>query len=394
MAFLPNNQGILITEKGGTVRLVDGNGNLLPAPLSGPLPSVWNAGQGGLLDVAIAPDFDSSQYIYFTYAKLFDQQQGATTAVARAKLNFPSNGGDPFFTDLEDIFVADAFSPFSIHFGSRIVFDFNGMMFITIGERGLEEPAQLLDNHIGKTIRLFPDGSIPADNPFSNNNNNNNNTNIKALPEIYSYGHRNSQGMAVHPTTGAIWQNDHGPRGGDEINLIQPGANYGWPIARTAGHYDGRTIPGYDEVDVMEGVTPPLVAWSPAVAPCGMIFYTTTTTNNNNNVFHKWEGNVFQGGLVGRHLRRIIFNGTVAVEEEVLLKEYGERIRDVGEDPYSDDGYIYILTDDASNGVLARLEPNNNSSSTTKATSDGKRGVHAGVLFLALIGTFVLEFYF
>ena len=124
MAFLPNNQGILITEKGGTVRLVDGNGNLLPAPLSGPLPSVWNAGQGGLLDVAIAPDFDSSQYIYFTYAKLFDQQQGATTAVARAKLNFPSNGGDPFFTDLEDIFVADAFSPFSIHFGSRIVFDF------------------------------------------------------------------------------------------------------------------------------------------------------------------------------------------------------------------------------------------------------------------------------
>lgn len=378
MAFLPNNQGILITEKGGTVRLVDGNGNLLPAPLSGPLPNVWNKGQGGLLDVAIDPDFNSSNHIYFTYAKLFDQQQGPTTAVARAKLNFPSSNRDPFFTDLEDIFIAEAFSPFNVHFGSRIVFDTNDMMFITIGERGLEQPAQLLDNHVGKTIRLFPDGSIPPDNPFIDNKNN---TATKALPEIYSYGHRNSQGMAVHPTTGAIWQNEHGPRGGDEINLIQPAANYGWPIARTADHYDGRPIPGYDEV---EGVTPPLVAWSPAVAPCGMIFYTTT------NGFLRWNGSIFQGGLVGRHLRRIVFNGTVAIEEEVLLEEYGERIRDVGEDPYSDDGYIYILTDDTSNGVLARLEPSSGSGgSTAKASSDGIRGVCSGVLLLFLLHLFL-----
>jgi aldose sugar dehydrogenase len=324
MAFLPGGD-VLITERPGRVRLVR-NGQLRPEALQG-APDAVAGGQGGMLDIVIHPGFETNRLVYISYSK--GVAGGRTTAVARARWE-----GDRL-EGLEDVFVAQAVSGAGQHFGGRVVFDRAGYLYLTIGDRGQMERAQDLTDHVGTTLRLRDDGRVPADNPFVGR--------ADALPEIFTYGNRNAQGMAVHPETGEIWQNEHGPRGGDEINRMLAGENYGWPRARYADHYDGAPIPDYQEGD---GYVHPLLDWTPAFAPSGMAFYT-------GNRFPSWRGHTFSGGLVAQHLRRVAFDGTEVVEQEELLREYGARIRAVSDGP---DGYIYFLTD-SPNGVLARLEP-------------------------------------
>jgi glucose/arabinose dehydrogenase len=324
LAFLPSGD-ILVTERAGRLRLIR-DGILQESPIPG-VPEVYAEGQGGLLDLALAPDFATSQQIYFTYSKPIDGGP-ATTAVARARLV------DDQLVEREDIFVAQAPGG-GIHFGSRLVFANDGTLFVSVGERGLQTPAQELNNHIGKTIRIHADGSAPADNPFVGQDG--------ALPEIYSYGHRNPQGMALQPETGMIWLNEHGPKGGDELNAIRPGLNYGWPIASFGDHYDGTKIPDHDTV---EGVELPQTYWVPSIGISGMIFY-------NGNQFPAWKGHAFHGALVGQHLVRTVIQDGQVVHQEKLLVEFGQRIRDVRNGP---DGNLYILTD-AADGVLVRVEP-------------------------------------
>jgi aldose sugar dehydrogenase len=324
VAFLPGGD-MLITERAGRVRLVRG-GALVAAPVSG-APAVRAAGQGGLLDIALHPDFATNRLVYLSYAKAVTG--GATTALARARWENDRLEG------LEDVFVARAVSGAGQHFGSRIVFDRDGFLYLTIGDRGDGRRAQDLSDHVGTTIRLHDDGRVPADNPFVGRSG--------AQPEIFTYGNRNAQGMAVHPGTGEVWQNEHGPRGGDEINRMLPGRNYGWPEYNYGNHYDGRPIP--DHVPGA-GMELPLLHWTPSIAPSGMMFYT-------GDRFPNWRGSVFTGALAGRHLRRVVFDGDRPVHQEQLLRDFGQRIRDVRQGP---DGYIYVLTD-SPDAVLARLEP-------------------------------------
>jgi glucose/arabinose dehydrogenase len=323
-AFLPNGD-ILVTERAGRLRLIR-EGELLEKPVSG-VPEVYAQGQGGLLDLALPADFSTSSLLYFTYAKAIEGGP-ATTAVARAKLI------DDQLMDLEDIFVANAPGG-GVHFGSRLVFAADGTLIISVGERGLQAPAQKLDNHIGKTIRIHPDGQVPTDNPFVGQDG--------VLPEIYSLGHRNAQGMALQPGTGLIWQSEHGPKGGDELNLIKPAVNYGWPIASFGDHYDGQPIPDHDSV---ANVELPQAYWVPSIAPSGMAFY-------NGDQFPAWRGHSFHGALAGKHLVRAVIQNAEVIYQEKLLEDWGQRIRDVRVGP---DGYLYLLTD-ADNAVLARLEP-------------------------------------
>jgi aldose sugar dehydrogenase len=324
MVFLPDGD-ILVTERPGRVRLVR-DGELAPDPVEG-APTVQATGQGGLLDIALHPDFQSNGWIYLAYSKAV--QGGITTAVARARWS------DDRLQSLEDVFVADAAGGSGQHFGGRIVFDPEGLLYLTVGERGMQEPAQDLSNHVGTTLRLRDDGSAPEDNPFVGQEG--------ARDEIFTYGNRNAQGMAVHPETGDVWQNEHGPRGGDQLNRLVAGANYGWPDYNFGNHYDGTPIP---DPTPGSGVTLPVLHWTPSIAPSGMAFYT-------GDRFPAWRGSVFNGALVQRHLRRVALDGNEAVHQEELLVEYGARIRSVHDGP---DGYLYILTDSA-DGVLARLEP-------------------------------------
>jgi glucose/arabinose dehydrogenase len=326
LAFVPNGD-ILVTERPGRLRIVR-DGQLLPNPLEG-VPEVWAQGQGGLLDILLAPDFAESRRVYLAYSKEVGAQ-GATTAVARARF------ADDRLEEVEDILVADAEATSGQHFGCRLVFGRDGMLYIAVGERGQQEPAQDLSNHVGKTLRIDSDGRAPNDNPFAER--------AGARPEIYSYGHRNVQGMAVEPRTGTIWQNEHGPRGGDELNVLRAGDNYGWPRASFGDHYSGAPIPDHGEGD---GFAQPVLHWSPALAPSGMAFY-------SGDRFPRWRDNAFVGSLVQRHLRRLVIQGEQVLEQESLLEDYGRRIRDVRVGP---DGLLYVLTDEE-DGALARLEPN------------------------------------
>jgi aldose sugar dehydrogenase len=326
MAFLPGDEGILVTERPGRLRLVR-NGQLEP-PLAG-VPQVWAQGQGGLLDVALHPDFPQNRLVYLTYSK--PGERGATTALARGRLEEGRLAG------VQDIFVADAWSREGRHFGSRIVFDADGFVYITIGDRGQMQPAQDLSNHMGTTVRLHDDGRVPQDNPFAGRAN--------ARAEIFTYGNRNAQGMATHPQTGEIWQNEHGPRGGDEINLMRPGANYGWPEYNFGNHYDGRPIP---DPQPDTGIELPLLHWTPAIAPSGMTIY-------DGDAFPQWRGDVFNGSLVAQHLRRVRFDGTEPLEQERLLEGRGQRVRDV---QTGLDGLLYVLVD-APSAPMLRLEPAN-----------------------------------
>lgn len=323
IAFLPDG-GILVTERPGRLRIVrDGR---LSEPLPG-VPEVRARGQGGLLDVALHPDFSSNRVVYLTYSK--PGPRGATTALARGRLEGSRLAG------VEDVFVADAWSDGGQHFGSRIAFDRQGFLYLTIGDRGDRTRAQNRGDHVGTTIRLHDDGRAPADNPLVGD--------PRARPEIFTWGHRNAQGMVVHPETGEIWQNEHGPRGGDEINLIRAGRNYGWPLATGGEEYRGGTIAEREHGGDLE---PPLLQWTPSIAPSGMTIYT-------GDAFPQWRGDVFVGALAGEHLRRVRFEGTRPVEQESLLEDRGQRIRVVATGP---DGYIYLLVD-ASRAPLLRLEP-------------------------------------
>lgn len=323
MAFLPSGQ-ILITEKVGRLRLANPDGTL-SKPIEG-LPEVNAFGQGGLLDVAVHPKFAENRWIYLSFSatdllhKLFKKYG---TEVIRAKLNLESLQ----LEEITPIFKASPKTRGGVHFGSRLLFGPKGHLFISLGDRGIRQEAQSLKSHLGSLIRLNDDGSVPTDNPFVDT--------PKALPEIYSYGHRNVQGLALNPDTGEVWAHEHGPQGGDELNRIKPGANYGWPVISYGAEYgSGLSIGEGTEKD---GLEQPIHFWDPSIAPSGMIFYDE----------HLWVG-----ALKYQLLAKLTLDHHKVTHEQHLLKgEYG-RIRDIEAGP---DGALYLLTD-ADNGKLIRLE--------------------------------------
>lgn len=326
LAFLPDGR-LLVTERPGRLRIVAADGSL-SAPIAG-LPPVYANGQGGLLDVALDPAYADNHRIYFSYAEP-DFFGMAGTAVARAVL------GDGVLTQLEVIYRQEPKAEGNAHFGSRLAFAPDGTLFITQGERYLHrDGAQTLDNDYGKVVRINPNGSVPLDNPFVRH--------AGARPEIWSYGHRNVQGAAIHPQTGELWTHEHGAMGGDEINLDRAGRNYGWPVITWGRDYDGTAIGVGTTKDGMEQ---PLHYWDPSIAPSGMAFYA-------GKAFPKWRGSLFVGSLKFRFLDRLELDGTKVVREERLLTELGERIRDVRVGP---DGFVYVATDSAEGRIL-RLEP-------------------------------------
>lgn len=337
MAFLPDGD-ILVTERPGRLRVIR-DGVLDPTPVSG-VPPVWANGQGGLLDVVLHPDFPSNRLVYLSYSKPNADGSEATTAVIRGR--FDGAG----LTSVEEIFEARAWSRQRQHFGSRLAFDRDGYLFITVGDRGVRpepatlesHPAQDPSNHQGTVLRLHDDGRIPADNPFVGH--------PTALPEIWSYGHRNPQGLVVHPETNQVWLNEHGPQGGDEINLVLPGKNYGWPVVGFGLQYGGSVIHGSTSRPGMED---PVHYWVPSIATSGKLAYT-------GDAFPAWKGSMFVGGLAGEVLARVAMKGTAVVEEEILLKGTLGRIRDVRQGP---DGYIYLAIDDPDGRPfsIVRLEP-------------------------------------
>ncbi|MGH6903183.1 MAG: PQQ-dependent sugar dehydrogenase [Geminicoccaceae bacterium] len=324
MAFLPDGD-VLVTERPGRLRLVR-DGVLDPRPIAG-VPPVYASGQGGLLDVALDPAFASNRVIYLSYAAEGDG--GNSTRVARATL------GDGRLEGLTEIFVALPLVRSSKHFGSRLAFDPQGHLLITVGERGQGDRSQDPGDHNGSVIRLHPDGSVPEDNPLT--------VVAGARPEIFSYGHRNPQGLAIHPETGVPWLHEHGARGGDEVNVVQPGGNYGWPVITYGIDYSGAPI---GEGTYKEGMAQPIHYWVPSIAPSGMAFY-------DGAAFPEWRGDLFVGALRSELLARLELDGERVVGEERLLEGAIGRIRDVEVGP---EGYLYLLTDE-SDGGLYRLEP-------------------------------------
>lgn len=326
MAFLPDGR-ILVTERPGQLRIVAAD-SLAPAPIAG-LPEVRAHGQGGLMDVVPHPDFAANRYIYFSFAAGARQQAG--TEVARGRLR------DGRLEDVEVLFRSQPKTRGGRHFGSRLAF-LDGDLYISLGDRGQRELAQDLASHHGSMIRLRDDGATPVDNPFAST--------PGALPEIYSLGHRNIQGLAVHPETGALWSHEHGPRGGDEVNLVEPGVNYGWPVISYGREYANRRQVG--EGVAQEGLAQPVLQWTPSIAPSGMAFY-------DGDAFPRWQGSLFVGALAHRKLVRLTLDGARITGQEDLLADRLGRIRDVRQGP---DGLLYLLTDaPAPNGALLRLRP-------------------------------------
>ena len=333
IAFLPGGD-MLITERPGRLRIVR-EGVLLAEPVAG-VPEVFARGQGGLLDVVLHPDFASNRLLYFTYAKSLAGSEASTTAVMRGRFE------NDRLTDVEELFEADTRG--SGHYGSRLAFDGDGYLFVTVGDRqappegDLEaHPAQDLSNHHGKIIRLHDDGRVPADNPFVDRDG--------ARSEIWSYGHRNPQGLAVHPETGDLWANEHGPQGGDELNLVRSGLNYGWPVVGYGVNYGSGTA--IHEGTHRQGMEPPVHVWVPSIATSGLLIYT-------GDRFPAWRGNMFVGGLSGEQLARLTLDDQDVAQEETLHFGRG-RIRDVRQGP---DGYIYLAIDNRQGtSPVVRLEP-------------------------------------
>jgi len=326
LAFLPGGK-MIVTERQGAMRIVSPNGHLSP-PLAG-VPRVYASGQGGVLDVALDPDFSANQTIYFSYAEA--GAGGAGTAVARATLDLAGNR----LKGVKVIFRQIPKSSGGRHFGSRLVFSGDGNLFITIGERGERDRAQDFSINRGQVIRIRPDGSIPADNPFVGK--------PGYRPEVWSYGHRNAQGAALHPVSGKLWTVEHGARGGDEVNIPKAGGNYGWPVIAYGRHYSGGKIGVGTHKDGMEQ---PVYYWDPSIAPSGMAFYT-------GDKFPKWKGSLLIGALKFQLLSRLTLEGEKITGEERILEGLGERIRDVRQGP---EGYVYILTDSGT-GRIIRIEP-------------------------------------
>lgn len=324
MAFLPDGSA-LITEREGDLRLMKPDGSL-SAGLSG-VPEVYASGQGGLLDVALDPDFESNRQIYLSYAEPRSQGENAT-AVARAVLD----ASNKWLSSVEVIFQQQPSYSGNKHFGSRLVFAPDGNLFVTLGERSsLRDEAQNLSNHLGAVVRIAPDGSVPDDNPFVEQDG--------VMPEIWTYGHRNPQGAALNPESGELWLHEHGPRGGDEVNIAEAGKNYGWPVITHGQEYFGGEIGVGTE---KEGMEQPVHYWVPSIAPSGMAFYTGDEVD-------EWQGDIFVGALAGRLLVRLDRDGDRITGEERMLEDLAERIRDVRMGP---DGMIYLLTDSSSGRVL------------------------------------------
>ena len=338
MVFLPSGS-ILIAERGGAFRLIR-DGKLVAEPLQG-APEVTRVGTGGLMDIALHPDFASNRLVYFSYTKPGPAPAGsdyyATTALGRGRLN----EAETALTDIEDIFVADAWSTTPGGHGSRLRFAPDGTLFMSSPFRRDFDNPQNLGSHISKLLRLNDDGSVPANNPFLGSD--------EALPEIWTVGHRAIEGLVFHPVTGELWASEHGPQGGDELNIIRPGANYGWPLVSYGRDYDGSRV---SQIPWMEGMEQPELFWVPSIATSGMVFYTGER-------FPEWQGDLFVGSLMtGRipgtgHIERIEFNAEGEQKRERLLTELKQRVRDVQQGP---DGLIYVLTEEE-NGALLVLEP-------------------------------------
>ena len=320
LAFLPDGR-MLVTERRGTLRIVSKDG-AISQPLSG-VPTVFASGQGGLLDVAIDPDFKSNGLVYLTYAE--PGEGGASTAAARGKL------GETGLEDVKVIFSQEPKVGGGNHFGSRLAFAPDGTLFITLGERFTFETAQDLSKDLGKIVRINPDGSIPKDNPFVGRHD--------ARPEIWSYGHRNAQGAAIHPKTGKLWETELGPLGGDELNIPEAGKDYGWPVVSWGIHYDGRPIP---EPPTHPEFADAIYHWTPVISPSGITFYTA-------DAIPAWRGDLLIAGLSSAAIVRLTLDGEkVAAEERIPM---GARIRDVVQGP---DGAVYALTDE-DDGKILRL---------------------------------------
>lgn len=336
IAFLPDGD-MLVTERPGRLRVVR-NGRLLPDPVAG-LPAIRVGGQGGLLDVVPHPDFARNRLLYFSYSKPNADSSEGTTAVARGTLS------NDRLTNVQEIFEAKVWSRGRGHHGSRLAFDRNGYLFISLGDRQVPpqgdleaHPAQDLSNHFGTIVRLHEDGRVPADNPFVNR--------AGALPEIWSYGHRNVQGLVIHPETGDVWATEHGPQGGDELNLISAGKNYGWPVVGYGVNY--RSGSAIHSGTMRQGMESPTHIWVPSIATSGLMLYTGTA-------FPEWRGSLFVGGMAGEQLARLTFDGQRVVSEETLVERLG-RIRDVRQGP---DGFIYLAIDHRQGEptAIVRLEP-------------------------------------
>ena len=326
VAFLPDGR-LLITERAGRLRLVGSDFRLDPQPIGG-LPESLERGQGGLLDVALHPQYAQNGWIYWAYNA--PGPGGWGTAMARGKLQGHR------MTSVQVLFSMHPKTRSNQHFGGRIVFDKAGMVFLTLGDRGDKDRAQRLDDHAGSVIRLHDDGRVPADNPFVNR--------AGALPEKWTLGNRNMQGAALHPQTGEVWTHEHGPQGGDEINVIRPGLNYGWPVITYGMNYGLGTRIG--EGQAKPGMVQPLHKWEPSIAPSGMAFVTGSQ-------FPQWQGDLLVGALRGQLLVRLVLDGEKVLREERLLQGRAGRIRDVRMGP---DGLIYLLSD-GPDGALMRLEP-------------------------------------
>ncbi len=334
LAFLPGFDAegrMLVTERDGRVRLANTRGDLGP-PIEG-VPEVDARGQGGLLDVVLDPKFGENRWIYLSYSEPAGRGTNST-AVARARLD--AEGLQGRLVELQVIFRQSPRFPSTAHFGSRLVFARDGRLFVTLGDRfSRRDDAQTLDTHHGKVVRIEADGRVPPDNPFAKR--------AGALPEIWSFGHRNLQGAALHPQTGELWTHEHGPQGGDEVNVSEPGRNYGWPVITYGAEYvTGRAI---GEGTAKAGMEQPLLNWVPSIAPSGMAFVTSDR-------YPGWKGDLFVGALRSRLLVRLQLDGRRVVKEERLLQDFNERIRDVRQGP---DGYLYLLTD-AGDGRIVRLE--------------------------------------
>jgi aldose sugar dehydrogenase len=328
LQFLPDGR-LLVTERPGRMRIVAKDGTL-SAPVAG-VPEVAAVGQGGLLDVLLAPDFAKTGMIYFSYGEPRGEGKNGTS-VARGKLALDGDGAR-----LENVTVVFRQQPAADsghHFGSRLVWARDGTLFITTGERNVLRPqAQNPSNDIGKVIRINPDGSIPDDNPKLPG----------WAPEVWSIGHRNMQGAALRPATGQLFTVEHGPKGGDELNRPEKGKNYGWPIITYGIDYSGAKIG--EGITAKDGMEQPVYYWVPSIATSGLAFYT-------GDLFPDWKGDAFVGGLAGQHIERLVFDGDEVVAEETLLADEGKRIRDIRQGP---DGALWVLTDDT--GEILRLTP-------------------------------------
>jgi glucose/arabinose dehydrogenase len=323
---------MLVTERPGRLRLIRG-GMLDPQPVSG-VPAVRAAALGGLHEVALHPRFSENGFVYLTYSKAVEGNR-TTTALARGRLKGMA------LEEVQEIFVANTWSTSTTNYGGRIAFDRQGLLYLTVGERQEQDRAQNGEDHGGKVLRLRDDGSVPPDNPFVGK--------AGYRPEIFSLGHRSPQGLTIHPETGAIWESEHGPLGGDEINIVLPGRNYGWPLVTFGMNYDGTKI---SDLTLRADLEAPLLYFVPSIAPSGLAFYT-------GDKFPNWKGNLFTGSMFeGRtratgHLRRITFEQGRPIQREPMLTELHQRIRDVRQGP---DGLLYLLTDE-NPGVVLKIEP-------------------------------------